>query len=75
MLVLVWAGSAALSNIGVTYLRTGIARHLSLAELPDWQAPVCIAFAFFVTGLLVWRLHLVHRLVLMIRGTGKSTNG
>jgi hypothetical protein len=70
VLVLMWVGSVVLSSIAITYLRTGTARHLSLAELPDWQAPVCILFAFLVIGALVWRLRLVHRLVLFVGGAG-----
>ena len=76
LLVLVWVGSVSLGSVGITYLRTGAARRLSLAELPDWQAPVCILFGFLVTGVLVWRLRLVHRLVLFVRGTeDRNTNG
>lgn len=76
LLMIVWVGSVSLSSVGITYLRTRAARRLGLAELPDWQAPVCILFAFIVTGVLVWRLRLIHRLVLFVHGTeDKHTKG
>jgi len=76
LLVLVFIGSLTLSNIGITYLRTGFARRLNLAELPDWQPPVCILFSFLVTGVLVWRLRLIHRFALFVRRTeDKNSNG
>jgi hypothetical protein len=51
-------------------------RRLSLEELPDWQAPVCILFAFLVIGVLVWRLRLIDRLIKFVhRADHEHPNG
>ncbi len=61
MLVVVWTATAFFSSVGITYLRTGTAAWLNLADLPNWQPPVCVIGAFLVMGALVWGLRLIQR--------------
>lgn len=70
ILVLFWTAAAVFSSCGITYLLTGEVRRLNLAELPSWQAPVCILFAFLVTAVLAWKMRLIPHLVLFVSATG-----
>ena len=47
----------------ITYLRIGSFRHLSLDDLPSWQAPVCVLSAYALLAGIVWWFRLLDRLI------------